>query len=317
MKRKRESDYLWQHYFNRMRVSTFIEKYFWLFLLAGIGLGLWNPVPFLAPSYVNKIILGMMLFFVFLKIDPLEVLEHIRNYRLMVYLASVYMFIIPLVFYLALKYVDTDLAIGVLLLTSMPAGLSSPALADIASGNSSLSMSLVIITQIIAPFTVPFVFWVINIHGMDINELLLLKDIALLVFVPMIISQAVKKTFPVAVSRTKHLFTSANVLVMAIFVFVVIASQRNVILENLGGLVWKIMVLYLVFILLHVIGFFIPRGETKRNRISISVSFAYMNNGMAIVLAASYFRPEILVLTVLSELPWNTLLAPFKKIMVY
>jgi len=39
-----------------------------------------------------------------------------------------------------------------------------------------------------------------------------------------------------------------------------------------------------------------------------------MNNGMAIVLAASYFKPEILVLMVLSELPWNTLLAPFKKV---
>jgi BASS family bile acid:Na+ symporter len=256
----------------------------------------------------------MMLFFVFLKIDPIEVLEHIRNYRLMVFLSSVYMFVIPLVFYLALKYIDADLATGVLLLTAMPAGLSSPALADIAKGNSSLSMSLVIITQIIAPFTVQFVFWVINIKGMDINELLLLKDIALLVFVPMLIAQAVKKTFPAAVSRTKHLFTSANVLVMAIFVYVVIASQRNVILENLGGLIWKIVVIYLVFILLHTIGYFIARGETKRNRISISVSFAYMNNGMAIVLAASYFRPEILVLTVLSELPWNTLLAPFKKI---
>jgi hypothetical protein len=36
---------------------------------------------------------------------------------------------------------------------------------------------------------------------------------------------------------------------------------------------------------------------------------------MAIVLAASYFKPEVLVLMVLSELPWNTLLAPFKKVL--
>lgn len=297
-----------------MRVSSFIEKHFWLFLLAGIALGLWNPVPFNAPSFVNKIILGMMLFFVFLKIDPIDVLEHIRNYRMMIFLASVYMIIIPLVFYLSLKYIDRDLAIGVLLLTAMPAGLSSPALADIARGNSSLSMSIVMVTQVIAPFTVPFVFWIISIHGMDINKLLLLKDIALLVFVPMIIAQTVKKSFPSVVARTRHLFTSANVLVMALFVYVVIASQRNVIIKNLDGLLWKIAVLYLVFILLHAIGYMIIPREPKKNRIGVSVSFAYMNNGMAIVLAASYFKPEILVLMVLSELPWNTLLAPFKKI---
>lgn len=297
-----------------MRVSAFIERYFWLLLLGGIGLGLWNPVPFIAPSFVTKTILGMMLFFVFLKIDPLDVLEHIKNYRMMIYLTFVYMIILPLVFYISLKYIDKDLAIGVLLLTAMPAGLSSPALADIAGGNSSLSMSLVIITQIIAPFTVPFIFWMIKINGMDINELMLLRDIALLVFVPMLISQVVKKSFPATVARTRHLFTSANVLVMAIFVYVVIASQRNVILDNLNGLLWKIAVLYLVFILLHAAGYMIYPRESKKNRLSVSISFAYMNNGMAIVLAASYFKPEILVLMVLSELPWNTLLAPFKKV---
>jgi hypothetical protein len=40
-----------------------------------------------------------------------------------------------------------------------------------------------------------------------------------------------------------------------------------------------------------------------------------MNNGLAIVLAVSYFSPSILILMVLSEFPWNTLLAPFKKVM--
>jgi len=35
---------------------------------------------------------------------------------------------------------------------------------------------------------------------------------------------------------------------------------------------------------------------------------------MAIVLAAVYF-PSLLVLMVLSEIPWNTLLVPFRKIM--
>jgi hypothetical protein len=39
-----------------------------------------------------------------------------------------------------------------------------------------------------------------------------------------------------------------------------------------------------------------------------------MNNGLAIVLAAKYFDPYILVLMVLSDLPWNTLLAPFRKV---
>jgi len=138
---------------------------------------------------------------------------------------------------------------------------------------------------------------------------------AIIVFLPMIFSQVIKKYIPLTIKKTQHLFTSLNVLLLFAFVYVAIASQRNTILENLAGLVWKIAVLYLVFIILHVIGYLICFKQNKENRIAVAIGAAYMNNGMAIVLAASYFKPEILVLMVLSELPWNTLLGPFKRIL--
>ena len=74
------------------------------------------------------------------------------------------------------------------------------------------------------------------------------------------------------------------------------------------------MALYLVFILLHIIGYFIcPRQSGKAD--TVAIGSAYMNNGLAIVLAVSYFSPSVLVLMVLSEFPWNTLLGPFVKVM--
>lgn len=295
---------------------TFIEKYFWLFLIAGIIIGLWNPLPFTTfPAFLPKLLLGMMLFSVFLKIDTLQILENIRNYKLMIYISLVYMIIIPLFFFFSFSIVNPDLAIGILLLTAMPAGVSAPALTDIVKGNAALSMSLTIISQMISPFTVPLLFWLININGHSIDKLLMLKDMAIIVFLPMIISQLIKKYFPLTIKRTQHLFTSFNVLLLFSFVYLAISSQRNYILENPQGMVWKIAVLYLVFILLHIIGYFICFKQNKENRIAVAIGAAYMNNGMAIVLATSYFKPEILVLMVLSELPWNTLLGPFKKVM--
>lgn len=224
------------------------------------------------------------------------------------------MIIIPLIFYFSVKYLNEELALGILLLTAMPAGVSAPALTDIARGNPSLSLSLTIITQLIAPFTVPALFWLIDIKDLEINKLMIFKDIALLVFIPMIISQSIKKFFPGAIKKTQHLFTAANVMLLFTFVYAAIASQRDIILNNLYGLIWKIGVLYAVFIILHFAGYMICYKESKENRIAIAIGSAYMNNGMAIVLAASYFKPEILVLMVLSELPWNTLLAPFRKV---
>jgi BASS family bile acid:Na+ symporter len=299
-----------------MRINIFIEKYFWLFLIAGILLGLWNPLQIrIVPAVLPKTLLGLMLFFVFLKIDSLQILENIRNLKLMIYISFLYMIIIPLVFFLSIKVFNPDLAIGILLLTAMPAGVSTPALTDIVKGNVSLSMSLTIVSQLVSPFTVPLLFWLINLNGHSIDKLLMLKDMAIIVFLPMIIAQVIKKYFPVLINKTQHYFTSLNVLLLFAFVYLAISSQRNYILENPSGMVWKILVLYLVFILLHIIGYLICFRENKENRIAVAVGAAYMNNGMAIVLATSYFKPEILVLMVLSELPWNTLLGPFKKVL--
>ena len=268
----------------------------------------------LSTPFLPKMLLGIMLFLVFLKIDALEILENIRNYKLMAYIASVYMLIIPVSFYFIFNFFDPELAIGILLLTAMPAGVSTPALADIVKGNASLSMSLAIVSQMLAPFTVPLLFWLIDLNNHSIDKLLMLKDMALIVFLPMIISQIVKKYFPLSIKKTQHLFTSLNVLLLFSFVYFAISSQRNVLLGNPANLIRDIVILYLVFIILHVIGYMICFRQKKENRIAVAIGAAYMNNGLAIVLAASYFKPEILVLMVLSELPWNTLLAPFKRV---
>ena len=297
-----------------MKISSIIEKHFWIVLIAGIVFALWIPLPFKVPHFVPKLILGLMLFLVFLKIDAIEILENMKNFKLMFYVTSVYMIVIPLFFYFLMKVFDPGLAVGMLLLTSMPAGVSTPALTDIVKGNISLSMSLVITSQLIAPFTVPLLFWLVVNSSLAINKLLLLKDIAILVFVPLIISQIIKKYFPRTIKKTQHFFTSANVFLLFSFVYITMSSQRDVILQNPVGLIWKVAVIYLVFILLHFIGYFICYRDKKENRVAVAIGAAYMNNGMAIVLAVSYFSPEILILMVLSELPWNTLLAPFKKV---
>ena len=232
----------------------------------------------------------------------------------MIFIASVYMIIIPLLFYLPVSFFDKQLALGILLLTAMPSGLSSPALADIVKGNISLAMSIVLVTQVIAPFTVPLLFWIVGTHGLEINKLLLFRDISILVFTPLTLAQITKRTFPNIIKRNQHLFTSANIFILFAFVYIMISSQRVTMLANPLSLLWKTAILYLVFILLHAIGYFIKFREPKENRIALSVTAAYMNNGLAIVLASTYFGPEILILMVLSEFPWNTLIAPFKRI---
>jgi len=298
-----------------MKIIRLVETHFWVVMIAGIIFGLFPPVEVNASPVVPKVLLSMMLFVAFIKIDAIEVIENMKNLRLMSWLTFVYMIAVPLGFYFVAAIFDREFAIGVLLLTAMPAGVSSPVLTDIARGNIALSMSLAILTQLVAPLSVPLLFRLVNVHPVDINELLMLRDIIILVFVPMILSQVTKKLLPNVVARLHDLLTSFNVLIIFSFVFVTISSQREIILANPPGLAWKLAALYLIFILLHIIGYMTIPRESRESRIAAAVGSAYMNNGLAIVLAVSYFSPATLVLMVLSQVPWNTLLAPFKKVM--
>lgn len=108
-----------------MKISELIEKYFWIILIIGILVGLWHPLPFVTPVYLPKVLLGLMLFFVFLKIDALEIIEKMRDFKRMFFIAMVYMIIIPLLFFLLFSVFDRQLALGILLLVSMPAGVST------------------------------------------------------------------------------------------------------------------------------------------------------------------------------------------------
>ena len=297
-----------------MKLYQFIEKHFWIFMIAGLVLGLSYPIYNELLMQLFEPLLMIMLLLVFLKSDLVHILREIKNYKLMLYLVCAYMIIIPVLFFFAIDLFNHKLAIGILLLTAMPAAVSLPALADIVKGNTALSTSITIVTSIIAPFTIPILFGLLNFDNLAINPWQIFKDLTIIIFVPMLLSQVIRKFFTKTIHKTKHLFTSINILLLSIMVYIVMGSIRDVVIVDSMDIIMQVVFLYIIFSLLHVIGYLLGYKQNNQNKITISIGAAYMNNSMAIVLAAKYFDPYILVLMVLSELPWTTMLAPFRKI---
>lgn len=300
-----------------MKIHLYIEKYFALFLIAGIILGLSVPVYSSVLMSFLKPLLMIMLFLVFLKTDVSQIIKNMKNYRLTALVVILNIVIFPLIFYFVVNPFNHNLAVGALLLTVMPAAIASPALTDIVKGNTALSASIVIVSSLVAPLTVPFLFWLVRISDLSINPWWLLIDISVIIIIPLIVSQFVKKYKPRFVEKNQQIFTSVNVFILAAMVYVAIASQRDAMMINSVELLLDTGFLYLLFILLHVMGYFMGYSRSKEDKIAITVVSAYRNNGLAIVLAAVYFEPPILILMVLTELPWNTLLIPFRKIATY
>lgn len=296
-----------------MKISLFIEKYFWLFFITGITSGLIFGVHNDFLFSLLRPLLMLMMVLVFLKTDLVQVLKGMKNYRQMSLIGLLIMIVIPLVLFFVVNTFNSRLAIGVLLLTSVPAAASSPALTDIVKGNTALSTSIVIATSLLSMVSVPLLFWIIKFSDISINPLSLLKDISIIIIIPMVVSQIVKRYVSKFIIEKKHAITSVNVIILSMMEFIVMGSQREEIIGSFGKVFWQIIFLYLVFIFLHVLGYIIGFKESKKERITITIATAYRNNSMALVLAANYLGPSLLILVVLSDLPWNTLLIPFRK----
>jgi predicted Na+-dependent transporter len=164
-------------------------------------------------------------------------------------------------------------------------------------------------------YTIPLIFSFLDFQRLSIDPWQIFGDLIIMVFVPMVASQILRRYFKRAIEKKKHIISPLNMLVLSLMVYIVIGSQRESLLNFSEDLILQLAVLYLIFILLHGVGYLLAIRQNRQNRISICIGMAYMNNGLAMVLAAKYFDPSILMLMLLSELPWDTLIVPFRKVL--
>lgn len=295
-----------------MRILEFIEKNFWLFFLAGVLLGLFFPAGgnFLNPFMVP--LLMVVLFLTCVKIDMIEVIEHVKNPLFIVYVLAVYLIVVPLITYYLFYFINQELAVSFLLLTAIPPGVASPFLTDLLKGNVSLSLVIAVIGSLIAPFTMTvLLFFTVN-KVVQIDLIGILQTLLPIVFVPFIVSQILRKTSIKFVQNNKKYFTSISTILLSVFLYIAISKQASEILKDPLSLWPYIFWLYVLFILMHVTGYFFAFWRNKKDKIALTVTKIYLNNALAIVIAHNYFSPKIALIILLSELPWTTLPGLFR-----
>ncbi|HSW87808.1 MAG TPA: bile acid:sodium symporter [Candidatus Saccharimonadales bacterium] len=297
-----------------MNLINFFEKNFWLPL--GISLLLGLALPSFGKNLSVLIIPVIMLNFFLscLKIDFLEVVEHIKRPLFIIYILVIYLLIVPVVFYYIFQAINPDIAVGILLLASMPPGVSSIVLTDIFEGNASLSMAISIPAYLISPFTVPLLFLILTQKqiALDVNSLF--KTLLFVNFFPLIVSQIVRKTSNKFIEKTKAYYNIVNILCIAVTIYIVTAVQAKNILGNPYIALYGVLWISMLFIGLYFIGYFAGFWRKKEDKIALAVSKVYMNNALAIGLAATFFSPKIALLMVLSEVPWAMTQGIFKYV---
>jgi BASS family bile acid:Na+ symporter len=294
-----------------MKLIKFIEEKFWLPFIVALVLGLLIPAFGKSLNFLIIPFLMMILFLTYLKTDLMEIISHIKNPVFLIYILFMFLLVIPAAVFGIFQFINPELAVGFLLLCSMPAGVASPVFTNIVKGNTSLTIMVSLISHLVAPFTVLLLFFLFTQKVLPIDLLGLSKTLLLLGFIPLLSAQIVRKTSQKFINSTRSYYGLISVLIISLIVYIAVANQSGEILNNPVNTFLDILWLYILFIFLHIAGYLTAFWRNKEDKIALSVSKTYLNNALALGLALVFFPPKIALLVALSEIPWTTTLGPF------
>jgi predicted Na+-dependent transporter len=179
--------------------------------------------------------------------------------------------------------------IGLLVTIITPTALGSPVITKLTNGKIELSMSFLLIFNILAPISYPILLW-IYLSGVEINIpiLAILSRTAKIIFIPLIASLLTKK------NKNLHKFmkekvSPINLFLVILLVMIVISSARLQIEADtpINLLVLFGYILLLCFIL-YITGYLLARKDPSLQR-TLPIALGHKNTGLAILVCVANF----------------------------
>jgi BASS family bile acid:Na+ symporter len=182
----------------------------------------------------------------------------------------------------------SEMAVGLILVASCPGGTASNVVVFLAKANLALSVSLTLVSTILAIFLTP---WLTNLyagHYVPVDSWGLLKSILLIVLLPLLIGLLWKRLFEKSAQQVSRVSPFVSVLFILLIVGYVLAAKRDIILNNWYTLLFAVLFLHTGgFLLGFVIGLLFKRNQSECRTFSIEVGM--QNSGLGMALASKHF----------------------------
>ena len=277
-------------------VFEWIEHHFWVFMFIGLGIGFGVPEqakilqPWVLPA------LGAVLLLTYLKLNLADLFSLGGKLSGLLIVVGVRFLAVPLLVLLFLPHVLPEYVLGIALLIAVPSALSSPVLADIFKGDIAPALFLAIVSHLISPLSIPLVLALAG-PSVDIPLVVIGKMLLLLVGLPFIIAQLVRWRVPALVEKASPGFSAISLMLLIVVAAGTIAPHAKTIISMAPTVPFLLMVLFVVFLLLHLLGVMLAVRSPPKEKVSIILASTYMNLSLALVIASEFFgSTEVLVI---------------------
>lgn len=202
------------------------------------------------------------------------------------------MFILPVIAFFIVSFfnLERELAVGFMILSCCPGGVTSNILTKIAKGDIALSISLTAIASIITVLTLPIIvsFSILFFMGTDAPDIKILPLCLTMFFlttIPVTIGVYVNSKFHSFVVKFSKIFNNLSTFLFIIIVLGALSSEWNAFVNNLVILGPSII---LLIIIMFVVGYISSKVlKINKNRaITIAIESSIQNATVGITIGA-------------------------------
>lgn len=222
------------------------------------------------------------------------------------------MIVIPAAVYLVFRAVLPDYAASALLLSGISSAVSSPFFAGLLRGDVSLSIILVVGSSVLVPFTLPALVHLLVGHTLEISLLAMTRLLCIMIFIPIIVVEALRKLAPKALIMIGKVKFAATLSLFAVMNLGIFSKYADFFYRQYSILPFALAVSTLLAAVFFFSGIFISRNEPPAGRITVIVSLGFMNNVMSMILGSEFFTPLEPTVAAIYTLPQLGLIVALK-----
>lgn len=284
-------------------IKHFIETHFGLVLLLACGIGLVFPPLASIPNSSVVIALAILMLVSCYRLRD-GGFATIRWRDIALFYSARYI-ALPVALWAITHALAPSYAMGVFLLSLLPAGVASPAFSSLFGGKVAPAFAIVIVSQLLTPLLIPLQFAWLGGMSAAPEPKALFTTMVWCIFVPMGVYALVRNH-----KRSSDYIYEQNkmwsVLLVGFVIAMAMAKQREVIISG-QGLVGALVVTMLCFMTYIAFAWFITHKRPRDERITYAACSSFNNAALGVSLALLHFPPPVVLFVAVSEIGWSLL----------
>ncbi|QQK80084.1 bile acid:sodium symporter family protein [Salicibibacter cibi] len=291
-------------------ISTFAGRFFVFFVIAAAILAFSVPEPFIPINDYVPFLLGIVMLGMGMTLKPAD-FKLIAKHPLPVILGLIFQYTIMPLAALLIAYLlnlPPELAVGLVLLGSVPGGTASNVMVYLAKGDLSLSITMTSLSTLVAPITTPAILFALAGHWMPVNFWDMFTMIVQVIIVPVALGLILRRFLPVIVEKTVTVMPLVSVLaILAILMASVGANAESLATAGLISFV-AVMLHNAVGLVLGYAAAAVSRLTPSQRR-AVSIEIGMQNTGLGVTLATAHLTPIAAIPSVIGT-AWHNITGP-------